>query len=251
MSIVRLKKITLFGLPADKTEVLEQLQTLGCLHLRSLAPPPKEPEKALSDQPVDAHKALRYLQEVKEKRRVICHEAEFDMDQVVAEVLQNKQRVRDAQDRSDALRERIEALRPWGNFDHIPPRLLGGLRLWFYILPVDKLAELEELGEPWQVVHRDNRFLYLAVISTDEPHDSLLSVPRIHTGSLPLEEVIRQWETTEIELEELLAERQALTRWIHLLATRLGACSGTSPPEGAGPAGGGTDCGRGPAHPAR
>jgi V/A-type H+/Na+-transporting ATPase subunit I len=223
VSIVRLKKITLLGLPAEKTSVLEQLQALGCLHLRSLAPPPKEPEKALSDQPVDAYKALRYLQGVKEKRRAIRHEDPFDMDQVVGEVLQNKQHVRDAQDRSDALRERIEALSPWGNFVHIPPHQLGGMRLWFYILPVDKLAELEELREPWQVVHRDNRFLYLAVIAPDEPHDSLLSVPRIHTGSLPLAEVIRQWEATEIELEELLAERQALTRWIHLLAARLGA----------------------------
>ncbi|MET0066491.1 MAG: V-type ATP synthase subunit I [Candidatus Thiodiazotropha sp.] len=223
MSIVRLKKITLFGLPSDKTDVLEQLQSLGCLHLRSLAPPPREPENAVSDQPLDAYKALRYLQGVKKKRRVIRHEAEFDMDRVVAKVLQNKQRVRDAEDRSDALRERIEALRPWGNFDHIPPHLLGGMRLWFYILPVDKLAELDDLREPWQVVHRDNRFLYLAVIAANEPHDSLLSVPRIHTGSLPLEEVIRQWEASEIVLEELLAERQALTRWIHLLATRLGA----------------------------
>jgi V/A-type H+-transporting ATPase subunit I len=223
MSIVPLHKVTLFGMAQEKDAVLKRVQALGCLHLNSLAPTPKEPEKLPPALPVDAYKALRYLSGVRERRRVVRHDERFNMQAVVAEVVSNQQRVRDAQDRSDALRERIEALRPWGNFLHTPPERLGGMRLWFYVLPRDALTKLDDLKLPWQVVHRDNRFAYLVVISREEPPVGLLPVPRTHTGSLPLEEVIRQWEESEIELEELLAERQALTRWINLIASHLSA----------------------------
>jgi V/A-type H+-transporting ATPase subunit I len=223
MSIVPLHKVTLFGLAHEKEAVLKRVQALGCLHLNSLAPAPKEPEKLPPALPVDAYKALRYLSGVREKRRMVRHDEHFDMQMVVTEVLHNQQLVRDAQDRSDALRERIEALHPWGNFIHTPSVQLGGMRLWFYVLPRDALADLEGLETPWQVVHRDNRFAYLVLIAKKEPPAGLLPVPRTHTGSLPLEEVIRQWEESEIELEELMAERQALTRWINLIAAHLNA----------------------------
>jgi V/A-type H+/Na+-transporting ATPase subunit I len=223
MSIVPLHKVTLFGLAAEKSAVLDQVQALGCLHLLSLVPTPKEPEKMPSGYPVDAYKALRYLNGVKEKRRSVRRYPNFDMQAIVAEVLCNQQRVRDAQDRSDALRERIEALRPWGNFVHIPSEQIGGMRLWFYVVPCDTCAELDDLTLPWQVVHKDNRFGYVVVISREEPPAGLLPVPRTHTGSLPLVEVIRQWEESQIDLEQLLSERQALTRWIHLIATHLSA----------------------------
>jgi V/A-type H+/Na+-transporting ATPase subunit I len=223
MSIVPLRKITLFGMPTEKEAVLQEVQELGCLHLLSLAPRPKEPEKVVSSQPLDAYKALRYLHSVKDKRRAIRHDNNFNMKAVVAEVLNNQQQVRDTQDCSDAMRERIEALRPWGNFHHISSEQIGGQRLWFYILPRDTLSELQHLQATWQVVHQDNRFLYLVVISEKEPREGLLSTPRIHTGSLPLDEVIRRWEACEVELERLLAERQALTRWITLLASHLSA----------------------------
>lgn len=223
MSIVPLRKITLFGMGREKEAVLKRVQALGCLHLCSLAPAPREPEKLPPAQPVDAYKALRYLSGVKERRRVVRHDERFDMQAVVAEVLRNQQRVRDAEDRNDALRERVEALRPWGNFTYIPSEQIGGQRLWFYVLPRDSLAELDDLQLPWQVMHRDNRFAYLVVISPEEPPAGLLAVPRTHTGSLSLEAVIRQWEESEIELEELRAERQALTRWINLIAAHLSA----------------------------
>jgi V/A-type H+-transporting ATPase subunit I len=223
MSIVPLHKATLFGMAHEKEAVLTQVQALGCLHLNSLAPASKEPEKLPSALPVDAYKALRYLSGVREKRRVVRNNERFDMQAVVAEVLRNQQRVRDVEDRCDALRERIEALRPWGNFYHTAPERLGGMRLWFYVLPRDALVALDDLELPWQVVHQDNRFAYLVVISREELPAGLLPVPRTHTGSLPLEEVIRQWEESEIELEELLAERQALTRWINLIAAHLSA----------------------------
>ena len=45
MSILTLEKVTLCGMPSDKYLVLEGLQQLGRMHLISLQPEPREPEK--------------------------------------------------------------------------------------------------------------------------------------------------------------------------------------------------------------
>ncbi len=221
MSIVRLYKATLFGMVADKLAALEEIQSLGCLHLVPLVPATGEPEKSPSNLPVDAYKALRYLASARNKRRQVHVDKDFDMQQVVADVLANQQRVRQVEDQRDAFLERIEALRPWGNFAHVPSEELGGVRLWFYILPIDLISRMQTSDLPWQVVHRDNRFLYLVVISPEEPEAGVMPVPRTRTGSLPLEEVVRLLEQSEIELEDLLAQRHALTRWIYLMASNL------------------------------
>ena len=83
MSIVALRKVTLFGLAHEKEAVLKQVQALGSLHLCSLAPVPKEPEKQPPGQPVESYKALRYLLGVKHKRRQVQRAEGFDMQAVV------------------------------------------------------------------------------------------------------------------------------------------------------------------------
>ena len=59
MSIVSLSKLTLAGLLKERMPVLEQLQTLGCLHLVSLAEAAREPETVPPAHAVDARRALR------------------------------------------------------------------------------------------------------------------------------------------------------------------------------------------------
>jgi V/A-type H+-transporting ATPase subunit I len=221
VTIVAMRKVTLCAPVRDKEAVIEDLQRLGCVHLVPLAPLPKAPETLPPAHAVDAYKALRYLTDVRDKRRQVADPDGFDMQRVVAQVLANRGLVRETEDRRDALRERCEALKPWGDFRLPPPEALGGLRLWFYQVPVTAMARLVALGMPWQVVHRDNRFAYVAVIAAEEPSADALPVPRTHTGGLPLAEVKRRLDAAEIELEELLAQRQALTRWCQLIARNL------------------------------
>jgi len=59
------------------------------------------------------------------------------------------------------------------------------------------------------------------VIHTEEPAADALPVPRTHTGARSLSEVSRRLEAAELELEEVEAERLALTRWIYLIASHL------------------------------
>jgi V/A-type H+/Na+-transporting ATPase subunit I len=221
VTIVAMRKVTLCGPVLDKEAVIEDLQRLGCVHLVPLAPLSKAPETLPPAHAVDAYKALRYLADVRDKRRQVTDPRGFDMQRVVAEVLENRRLVRETEDLRDALHERCEALKPWGDFRLPAPEDLNGLRLWFYIVPVTAMVQVRALDLPWQVVHRDNRFAYVAVISEEEPPADALPIPRTHTGALSLSEVRRRLDAVEIELEELLAHRQALTRWCLLIARNL------------------------------
>ncbi len=221
MSIQTLNRLTIAGLVSDKEAVLAALQELGCLHLIPLRPAPREPEKEPASHAVETLQALRYLRDVREQRRQVQDPAGFDLDATVRQVLANQRRLREVNDRRDALAERVAELAPWGDFSFPPEAALGGIKLWFYIVPRRQLGQLAALDLPWQEVHRDNRQAWIVVSSQDEPPRDALPVPRTRTGSLGLSEVRRRLEAAEVELEEVQAEHQALTRWIHLIASHL------------------------------
>lgn len=221
MSIAQLKRVTVCGLLTEKRQLLQGLQGLGCMHLLALRPAPSEVEKVASPRANDAYKALRFLTDVPEKRKQITRDPKFDVDDLVTRVLDTKDRLRDTGDRRDFLEHRIVAMEPWGSIEFPPHEDLAGYRLWFYLLPVGKIAALDKIDLPWQVVHKDQRHAYVVVIARDEPAGDFLPVPRTHAGALPLSELTAQLEETEIELENLVAERQALTRYIYLLSANL------------------------------
>lgn len=221
MSIVNLGKLTLAGLLRERVAVLEQLQDLGCLHLVSLAEVAREPETVPSAHAVDARRALRYLGDVPDKRHQVRADQDFDMPATVASVLANQDRLRLANDWRDALAQHIEALLPWGDFQLPDREALAGHNLWFYIVPEREMRLLDELSLPWQVVHKDNRQSWVVVIDRTEPPADALPVPRAHTGAQSLGELYQSLEEAEVELEDAVAERQALTRWIYLMSRHL------------------------------
>jgi len=221
MSIAGLKKVTLCGLTKEKAPVLAGLQQLGCMHLLPLCPPPTEVENVASPHAEGAKKALRFLTNTRQKRRQLVRDAEFDVEKLVRDVLDLQQRFRDTTDRRDFLENRIRAVEPWGDIDFPPEKALADFRIWFYVLPLRKLDALSRVDLPWQIVRKDHRFAYVLVISKEEPPGALLPVPRIHVGALPLAELSSQLQEAEIELEDLVAQRQALTRYIYLLSVNL------------------------------
>ncbi|NIA71347.1 V-type ATP synthase subunit I [Pelagibius litoralis] len=221
MTILRLKKITLCGLLREKRGLLEGLQDLGCMHLLPLRPRPAEVEKVASPRAEAAFKALRFLSDMPQKRRQVLRDPRFDVGSLITDALALKQGLRDATDRRDFLEHRIAAVEPWGDLVFPPHEALVGYRLWFYVLPLALLSTLDSVELPWQILRKDHRFVYLVVIAKEEPPGDLLPVPRTHTGALPLGELKAQLEDTEIELEDLVAQRQALTRYIYLLSVNL------------------------------
>jgi V/A-type H+-transporting ATPase subunit I len=216
--IVPLVKVTICGLAKEKEEILADLQDLGCLHLIPLGP--KEDtglEGGLSPQ---ARDALEFLLSCPRRRRQVRDSARFEPEAVEREALELRSKIQELQDERDFLRGRIADLQPWGDFTFPPREELNNLRLWFYVVPHKDMQELETTDLVWQVVHRDNRFCYVAVLSEREPHG--MPVARTRTGNKPRSELEQRLEEVELELEDLEAERAGLTRWCSLFARSLG-----------------------------
>jgi len=136
-------------------------------------------------------------------------------------VVANQRRTRALADRRDFLETRLADLEPWGDFRLPQEAALGGYRLWFYIVPSDRLRLLPKDGPAWHIVHQDPRQAHVVVIARDEPPREAMPVPRIHTGKIPPGELRQELDSVQLRLEDLAAERASLTRWIHLISHNL------------------------------
>lgn len=225
MAIKQLKKITLYGPSQDKAHVLQGLQALGCMHLIPLTDRPAEASVRM--QPAEASEALAWLERAPRTRRQVKDKTAADIDTIVSDVLDNKSSTREVSDARDKLEERIREVRPWGEFHFPNLSELDGQRLWFYILPLGELSALdrvsEESGLPWQIMHKDQKHAYVVVIAKQEPAEDLLPVARTHIGVVPLPRLEKELEESEQLLEDLYAEREALTRWNYLLSQAVAA----------------------------
>ncbi len=221
MSIAPLKKLSLVGPVDAHAAVLSRLQDMGVMHILPLVPAEACVEKRVSRAAEEAYKALRFLAVVPGRRRQVRSDPEFNVQSFVADVLALKDRLRAARDRRDALANRLQHMQPWGDFEFPPLESLAGQRLWFWQLPVKHRAALQSVDLPWQIVGQDARYVYVAVISPDEPPSDLLPIPRVHLGAKPGRVLEADLETAEIEIETLLGERMALTRYLTLLRGKL------------------------------
>ena len=226
MAIVKLKKLTLCGLIEQKSQVLDQLQTLGDLHLITLQASPQPPRERMADKQSErVTLALRYLHACPNKRHQVKHSKHFNSDKIVDEVLKLKSKIRELSDRFDIIQKRIKELEPWGDF-HLPePGLLAGQRLWFYIIPKNLMRTLQDCPYVWQAVYQNNLFCYVVVISETEPSEHALPVTRTHTGSQALSTLQDQLNELQLSLEDLQAKRESLTRWIALLTLHVNQIS--------------------------
>jgi V/A-type H+-transporting ATPase subunit I len=217
MSIVSLYKITLAGHLSDKEEVLAGLQELGCLHLIPLTP---EGEAAAATGPSkEAREALRFLACAPQRRRQVTDARRFDADAVERQALDLQRRLYELRNERDFLATRIQNLEPWGDFAFPPPGELGGQRLWFFQVPHKQMKDVGATGLRWEVVRKDERFCYVVVVSEDEPEG--MPVERVRTGAKSRRELIERLEEVEIDLEDVEAERNRLTRWCTLFGRAI------------------------------
>ena len=217
MSIVSLVKVTFYGHVDDREQVLADLQKFGCLHLIPLAP---EKETLIKGGPSSrAREALRYVLSYPNQRRQVRNPAKFDAVAFEQQILELKDKTKDLEDERDFLVDRIDNLKPWGQFRFPPREDLKNLRLWFYIVPHKDMASVESTDLIREVVSRDNRFNYVVVVSENEPEE--MPLPRVRTGNKSLSELEDRLEEVEFELEDLRAERAGLTRWCTLFAQSI------------------------------
>ncbi|MBA5777560.1 V-type ATP synthase subunit I [Stappia sp. F7233] len=221
MTIVPLKKVSIVGVLADKERVLEAVQAFGAMHLIPLRPAQKELEAVPSGTGRDAVNALRWLIDCPAPRRAVTDKEGFDVDEVTAAAIANRQALLDAEDRRAALLKRIKDVRPWGEFSFAGLEEVGGYRLWFYVVPHNRFSAIDPAGKVLEIVHSDRRSAYVVLLSPQEPPVDAMPVPRVHVGEHSLSELERQLEAIEVLLEDLWAERRALTKWRVLMAAHL------------------------------
>lgn len=221
MSILKQRKVTLFGLSRDKMQLLEGLQSLGCMHILPLVPAPKEAENVINPKSEEAHKALKFLSDLELKRRQILSKPDFDVDSFIKQTLALQLDIRRTSDKKELIVQRLADIEPWGNIDYPPIAELKGYRLWYYILPLDKRKALANIELPWSIVYKDNKDAYVVVLSRSEPATNLLPVPRVHLGSKSKIALLDELEELELLLDELNAKRQSLSRFIYLLSVNI------------------------------
>ncbi len=215
MSIVSLKKATLYAPASDQRELLANLQELGLLHLIPLS---KEEGTGGGGVAPDSKKALKFLLQSPVKRKQLHEDEGFHAEHVKSQALHLKERLKALEEEREILKKRIAALRPWGEFRLPPKGALGELNLWFYRIPHPRMGELEETELIWEKAGSDHRFAYVVVVSREEPR---LDFDRTHAGTQPLSHYLRQLEVVENQIEDVKAHRVRLTRWIDLYANAL------------------------------
>lgn len=220
MAIVTLKKMTLCGLLSEKSQILQRLQGLGGTHLIPLTELSVSAEMATHKITEKAVNALKYLMQCRNKRHQVRELDDFNLEQVIEQVLLVQDTYRRLSDQRDFLIKRIEEIEPWGDFCLTEKDDLGRIKLWFYIVPKRLMNKLDhELV--YQVVHQDNLNCYVVVLAEQEPAVSAVPVPRTHTGKVPLSRLKKRLEQTKLQLEDLQADRESLSRWITLISLSL------------------------------
>jgi len=71
------------------------------------------------------------------------------------------------------------------------------------------------------VVHRNHSVAHVLVVAKQEPASDAMPVSRTHTGSTSLSELRQMYNESQLQLEDLRAERESLTRWIFLMTRNL------------------------------
>ncbi|MGR9105835.1 MAG: V-type ATP synthase subunit I [Gammaproteobacteria bacterium] len=217
MSIVRLKKATLVGLLPDRDSLLENLQGMGCMQVIPLQSAEEDSERCGLGE--NAEEALKFLRDCSPRRRQIRDPERFDAAEVERQVLEVRERLQNLEEERDFLIKRIRDLRAWGDFEFAPLNEMGNWRLWFYVVPHPDLAQFQATPYFQEIVKRDSRFNYIAVVAETEPED--MPVPRVHLGAKPRHELVRRLDDVELAIEDTQAERAYLTRWYRLFRQNI------------------------------
>ena len=170
----------------------------------------------------DARAALQYLDDSPVHRPARRPQGDVDLEAVVQAVLE----VLDVRERSHALAEErvqlhkwIADVQPWGDFEMPAWAHEGPLRLWFYVVPLHRMASMQAVLVPWKVVARDHRFAYVVVVTADPPA-GMPGAPASLEGR-SLSQLRARLEQVERELEDLDYRRIGLTLYSDMIRAAL------------------------------
>ena len=218
MSIVKLSRVTLIGCLPDKEQVIDSLQSLGCLHVIPLATGAGAAETSSTSR---GHEALRFLLTTPNKFPQVKSSTHFNAAKIEQEAFELRDRIDALTAERDQLLNKISERQPWGNFKPPASEELSGQRLWFYRVPNYQTKQIQTSGLCCQTVGQDNRFDYVAVVAEREPGSDSMPVPALQLDKRSLSEMEQRLEDVELLIEDAQVARSSLTRWCMLLARSM------------------------------
>lgn len=216
MAIVKLKKITLYTLSKNLKPFLDRLQELGVMHVVSLTEKIDTSKSRKSEQ--KAQEALQFLLSAPHRRGQLHGSRTFDIQSVKAQILKLKTSLQKLTEEKESLKKRVKDVKPWGDFTYSTGKSNDPYKLWFYQVPHQKLSFFEKSDLIWQNCGKDHRFFYIVIVSEQKPQ---LPFKRTHIGKKSLSWLQAELENIENEIEEIQAQRIALTRWIDLYVREI------------------------------
>lgn len=219
MSIVKLKKITFYGCLNEKLQILDDLQSLGCMHITSLYVPENLLDKGGVDGILQTREAFRYLNNCPNKLKQIKNLPSFDPASIEQQVMHNKNQMQELQDEKDVVEHKIEELAPWGNFVLPDSKELAGQKFWFYIVPHQEMKNINLQTMCAAIVQKDSRFCYVVVVAENEPE--FMPGTQVKLPNDSLNALKSRLDQIEFTIEDRQLERVNLTRWLDLFEKNL------------------------------
>ncbi|MEI6414939.1 MAG: V-type ATPase 116kDa subunit family protein [Pseudomonadota bacterium] len=219
MSIVTLTKCSILGPPEQQADTLLGLQELGICHIIPLA------RNYRSDIPYSeqAMRAVRYLNDCPEKLLPRRTSPRISFPELLERIETNRVAIQNLTDWKDNLEIYASNLRHWGYFRLPALGELAGLRLWFYRMPKAQVGLISASAPPWQVVGEDGWSAFVVAVSREPPPDETMPVQRLRMGGRNIQELERQLDEIEAELDAAKDERSDLTRYLPFLTRGLAA----------------------------
>src|SRR5262249_34405881 len=153
------------------------------------------------------------------RRRASSTEAKVDIEALVKQVLEVRDRSRALTEEREQLRKFIADVGPWGNFEVPEWARQGELRFWVYMVPHHQMQRLRAIQLPWSVVSRDHRFAYVVVVAAEQPAG--MPVPVVPLEPRSVAQMRERLDVVERELDELDYRRAGLTRYRDVLRDKL------------------------------
>ncbi len=219
MTIAHLTKVALVFPTSGTRAVLNMLQQWGKLHIteqRHSAIASQNPNlSSAPDNLKQVEQALRYLQNCPQQRTPLRH-GSGALSGLLEKILQNRNARLTLEQTQLTLQNKINTIKPWGYFNWPTKQHLNGQRLWFYRIPSGQQAKISPNANT-HIVFQDNHHTWLVAIAEQEPSPELIPFARTHIGQQTLAELESELEAAQVLMEDLNAERCALTRWVAVL----------------------------------
>lgn len=170
--IEQMKKVTVVCLGAERENAVQQLQTLGILHVTNMVAPASRQLDGAVKKNEALLRGIAFLEDrLKERKLTVDSTAAMSPDELVEALEKAQARRTELLALNDAARKDLELLAPWGSFDAAQLRKLETAGL--FVVPClgtkDQLADLALPEGAFLKVISEERGMQAAVVISREP----------------------------------------------------------------------------------